>query len=44
MNEKFTFKKFGMGVLGFVAGIVCAPIVIVATPFFLAWFLYNEED
>lgn len=42
MNEYAS--KFGWAVLGFVAGIVAIPIIVVFIPFFFAWFLYNESD
>lgn len=30
--------------LGLAAGLVTAPLALVAWPAFLAWFLYNESD
>lgn len=37
-------RKIYAGLVGFVAGVVVLPLVAVAFPFVLAWWLYNEED
>ena len=37
-------KKLGRAVLGFGAGVFLSPIAVVASPFILAWFLWNECD
>ena len=39
-----SYRKLFAGGVGFFAGIVAAPILLVAAPFFFAWFLYNEEE
>ena len=39
-----SYRKLIAGFVGFFAGIVAAPILLVAAPFFFAWFLYNEEE
>lgn len=41
---KFSFRKLLAGCSGFVVGLFAAPILLVASPFFFAWYLYNEED
>lgn len=42
MNEYAS--KFGMAVLGFVAGIVAIPIMVVFIPVFFAWYLCHENE
>ena len=39
-----TARKLFAAIVGFVAGVVTWPIVAVAWPFVVAWFLWNEED
>ena len=42
--KSLSYRKIIAGCSGFFAGIVAAPILLVADPFFFAWFLYNEEE
>jgi len=37
-------KKYLNSSLGLLAGIISIPLIIVAWPFFCAYFMYNETD
>lgn len=37
-------RKIATALLGFVAGIVSIPLVMIAWPFVCAWFIYNETE
>ena len=37
-------RRILTALLGLAAGIVTAPLALVAWPVFLAWFLYNETE
>lgn len=37
-------RKLCAALLGFAAGVVSDPLMLLIWPFFVAWFLYNEAD
>ena len=37
-------KRILSAALGLAAGLITAPFALVAWPFFLAWYLYNENE
>ncbi len=37
-------RKLANALLGLAAGIVTAPIAMLAWPFYLAWFMWNESE
>lgn len=37
-------KRLATTLLGFALGIFTAPIVFLAWPFFLAWYVFNESE
>ena len=43
-QQRLLVKSCGDAALGLALGIFTAPIVFLAWPFFLAWYVFNESE